>query len=77
MGGLRHLEQCLDGDWLAGRRFSQADLTAGAMLGYVRLRVPEVSLERQFPKLAQFADRCEAMPCFLAARPSPDEVMPG
>jgi glutathione S-transferase len=76
LGGLTYLEQKLDGDWLNGGRFTQADLTAGAMLGYIRLRVPEVSLERSFPRLARLSDRCEALASFVTARPSPDEVMP-
>lgn len=75
LGGLEYLERKLDGDWLT-ERFTQADLTTGALLGYVRLRVPEVSLERSFPRLAQLSDRCEATSSFIAARPSPNEVMP-
>lgn len=76
LGGLGHLERALDGDWLFGGRFTQADLTTAAMLGYIRLRVPEISLQAIFPRLARLADRCEAMPAFQAARPSADEVMP-
>lgn len=75
LGGVQYLERVLDGDWLAGR-FSQADLTTGAMLGYIKLRVLDVSLERLFPKLARLSDRCEALSSFAAAQPSPDEIMP-
>jgi glutathione S-transferase len=76
LGGLGFLERKLDGDWLDGGRFTQADLTTGAMLGYIRLRVSEVSLEKSFPRLARLSDRCEALPSFIAARPSPNEMMP-
>jgi glutathione S-transferase len=76
LGGLGHLERVLEGEWFHGGHFSQADVTTACMLGYIRLRVPEVSLEATFPKLARLADRCEAMPAFQAARPSPEEVMP-
>jgi glutathione S-transferase len=76
LGGLGHLERVLEGEWFHGGHFSQADVTTACMLGYIRLRVPEVSLEATFPKLSRLADRCEAMPAFQAARPSADEVMP-
>lgn len=75
-GGLRHLERQLTGDWLALARFTQADVTAGVMLGYIALRVPEVDLARDYPALAALSARCEALPPFARARPSPDEVMP-
>lgn len=75
-GGLLHLEKQLEREWLALDRFTQADLTAAAMLGYLRLRVPAVDLERDYPRLARLSDRCETMPIFAAARPSADEVMP-
>ena len=76
LGGLAYLERQLEGDWLFGGRFTQADLTTATTLGYVRLRVPEVSLERTFPRLARLSDRCEVLSAFQAARPSADEVMP-
>jgi glutathione S-transferase len=75
-GGLRYLERSLTGEWLALTRFTQADVTAGVMLGYINLRVPEVALARQYPGLAALSARCEALPSFASARPSPDEVMP-
>lgn len=76
LGALRFLEGQSTGDWFVGGRFTQADLTTAAMLGYLKLRVPEVS-EEPFSKLRQLSQRCEAMPAFLAARPSANEVMPG
>jgi glutathione S-transferase len=76
IGGLRSLEAQLTRDWLAEDRFTQADLTSAALLGYLRLRLPQVPLEQEFPRLAALSARCEAMPSFSAARPSPEEVMP-
>lgn len=76
IGGLRFLEAQLTRDWLAEDRFTQADLTSAALLGYLRLRLPDVPLEQEFPRLAALSARCEAMPSFSAARPSPEEVMP-
>jgi glutathione S-transferase len=75
-GGLAHLEGRLDGDWLALGRFTQADLTTAALVGYLKLRMSEIDVGRDYPRLATLSARCEAMPAFQAARPSPDEVMP-
>jgi glutathione S-transferase len=77
IGGLSFLEGQLTATWLALDRFTQADLTAAALLGYLRLRMPEIALDRDYPQLKRLSERCEAMPSFAAARPSPDEVMPG
>jgi glutathione S-transferase len=74
-GALSWLERKLDGDWFFGR-MTQADVTAATMIGYLHLRLDEV-LTPPFPKLEALAARCEALPAFIAARPSANEVMPG
>jgi glutathione S-transferase len=76
LGGLTQLEDALEGSWLFADRMTQADVTAAVLLGYVRLRVADVTLETSFPKLARFADRCETLSPVAATRPSADEVMP-
>ncbi len=76
-GGLAYLEGRLAGEWLELGRFTQADLTAAALAGYLKLRLSEIDMARDYPRLAALAARCEAMPSFVAARPSADEVMPG
>lgn len=76
LGGINFLERRLEGEWLFGDRFTQADLTTATLMSYVRLRAPELALERLFPCLSKLSERCEAMPAFKAAVPSPDEVMP-
>jgi len=75
LGGMNFLERRLEEEWLFGDRFTQADLTAAALVGYIKLRVPEVSMDL-FPCLARLSEACEAMPAFKAAQPGPDEVMP-
>jgi glutathione S-transferase len=75
-GALRYLEEQLSGEWFVGGRFTQADLTTAAMLGYLNLRLQE-AFEASLPKLLRLSQRCEALPAFAAARPSADEVMPG
>ncbi|MCE9521180.1 MAG: glutathione S-transferase family protein [Alphaproteobacteria bacterium] len=76
-GALQWLDERLTGEWFVSGRFSQADLTTGAMLGYLRLRVPEVLAGSRFLRLKGLAAACEALPSFIAARPSANEVMPG
>jgi len=76
-GALQFLEDRLTGEWFVSGRFTQADLTAGAMLGYLNLRVPRVLEGARFRRLKGLSAACEALPAFLAARPGPNEVMPG
>lgn len=76
-GGLAYLEGRLAGEWLELGRFTLADLTAAALVGYLTLRLSEIDVARDYPRLAALAARCEALPAFVAARPGADEVMPG
>jgi glutathione S-transferase len=75
-GGLRWLEDKLEGDWFFDDKLSQADITAGVLLGYLDLRLQEALSDGSYPRLEALAKRCEAMPAFVAARPAPDELMP-
>lgn len=75
-GGLRWLEERLGGDWFFDDKLSQADITTGALLGYLNLRFQEALHEGRYAKLEALSKRCEMLPSFIAARPSPDEVMP-
>ena len=76
-GGLVWLEGRLGGDWFFGDKLSQADITAGVLLGYLHLRLPEALDDGAYPRLEALSKRCEALPAFVVVRPSPDEVMPG
>src|SRR5690606_18596851 len=75
-GALGFLERQLKGEWLALDRFTQADLTTVAMLGYLKLRVPDVDLPRDYPGLDRLAEACERLPIFAAAQPAANETMP-
>jgi glutathione S-transferase len=75
-GGLSYLEANIAGHWLALDRMTQADITTAALVGYLKLRAPEVDVARDYPRLQRLSDVCEAMPSFVAARPGPEEVMP-
>ena len=73
---MQSLEERLTGEWFVDGRFTQADLTTGALLGYLNLRLSEVLAGSRFQRLKKLSAACEALPSFFAARPSPDEVMP-
>lgn len=75
-GGLAQLQKQLTGEWFALDRLTQADVTTAALCGYLKLRVSDVDLTREFPRLAAHSERCEALAVFAKARPSPNEVMP-
>jgi hypothetical protein len=55
---------------------SQADVTFGCLIGYVKLRVPEAFPARKFPKLHALSLHCEMREEFVKSRISADEVMP-
>ena len=74
-GGLAWFEERLTGEWLSGQGMSQADVTLGAMLGYLNLRLPETLAGGSYPRLVRFSDRCEALDAFKRTKPAADEVM--
>lgn len=61
---------------LCGPALSQADVTAAALVFYLKLRVVPAFPEGRYPRLGALCDALEATDAFIAARPSPDEVMP-
>ena len=75
-GGLAWLESQLKGEWLTGPKMTQADITTACMMGYLKLRLPEMLRESDFPELERHSVACEKLDAFVASRPSPDEVMP-
>jgi glutathione S-transferase len=62
--------------WLMGERLLQPDIMVGAMLSYLKLRVPEALLRGRYPRLEQFSQRCEREAVFQRTRPAEDERMP-
>jgi glutathione S-transferase len=73
---LRYLESHMTGAWIAGERFSQADIMTGATPGYLTLRLPALFSRDMYPRLAVLCDRCEALECFAACRPGSNETVP-
>jgi len=80
MGQLAGALTMLDGyakePWYFGHRMTQADVTIGCLVGYMRLRLEEAFPTKRYPKLEDLAARCEALDAFVKSRPGPDELMP-
>ncbi len=75
-GALDALEALPLTPWLMGGRLMQPDITVAVMLGYLRLRAPDALPAGRYPGLERLSSACEALPAFVAARPSSDETMP-
>ena len=75
-GALSVLEDLPKEPYFVGERLSQADVTVGVMLGYMKLR-PEYAPNPSFyPTLEALSERLEDLDAFRNARPSSNEVMP-
>jgi len=75
-GALSWLDaQTVDGR-LCGPALSQADIAATVLVFYLRLRVTPAFPEGRYPRLEALSAALEATDAFIAARPSPGEVMP-
>ena len=75
-GALDALEALPRSPWFLRERQMQPDITVAVMLGYLRLRVPDALPAGRYPGLERLSAACEALPAFVATRPSPDETMP-
>lgn len=75
--GLDRLEHDCGAPWFFDGKMTQADITAGCLVGYMKIRVPDVFPPDKYPKLHHLALHCETKEDFVKARPSPDETVPG
>lgn len=75
-GALRALDALPLSPWLLGERIMQPDVTVAAMVGYLRLRVPEALPTGLYANVERLSAACEALPAFVATRPGVDETMP-
>jgi glutathione S-transferase len=74
--GLEKLEHDCGAPWFSDDKFTQADITIGCILGYIRLRLPDVFPAGRFPKLHALALHCETKEDFVKAKPSLEELSP-
>jgi glutathione S-transferase len=72
LGGLGQLNaiaaEITQGGWMAGTPdISQADVTTAVAFTFAQLARADLQLAEQFPALARFTQRCEALPAFTHA----------
>jgi glutathione S-transferase len=75
-GALVHLDAHASEPWYFGKKFTQADITLGCLVGYLKLRLAEAFPSGIYPNLERLSERCEALDAFEKAKPAPDEFMP-
>lgn len=73
---LERLEHDCGSPWFIDAHMTQADVSVGCMIGYMKLRLPEVFPANRYPKLHALSLHCETREEFVKARPSPDETVP-
>ena len=75
-GALSVLEESPKEPFFMGELLSQADITTGAMIGYMKLGRYQPFPAKTYPSLEALSQRLEAMDAFIACRPAPEETMP-
>lgn len=75
-GSLAWLEKQNKSPYFLGNRLSQADITTGVAIGYLKLRLAKDFPVATYPTLERLSAKLEATDEFIAARPSPNETMP-
>jgi glutathione S-transferase len=73
---LDKLEHDCGSPWFVDSHMSQADITIGCLIGYMKMRVPDVFPVDKYPKLHSLALHCETREEFVKARPQADETVP-
>jgi glutathione S-transferase len=75
-GALQVLEDIPKEPYFLGETLTQADITTGVMIGYMKLGRYIPFPASRYPTLEALSQRLEALEAFVAARPSPEETMP-
>ncbi len=75
-GALAYLDRTARAPWYFGEKITQADITIGCMVGFLRLRLEESFPPGRYPVLEELAARCNALDEFVSTQPAADEVMP-
>jgi glutathione S-transferase len=73
---LVELEKQCGTPWFSDLHMTQADVSIGCLIGYIKLRVPEAFPTDKYPKLHRLSLHCEMRDEFVAARPSASETVP-
>lgn len=74
-GGLKQLAKWVESkDFLVDDRFTLADIAAGCVLGYLRVRYAEHPWQDTYPDLKRYSDRLEARKSFKDTVPVPQTI---
>jgi glutathione S-transferase len=73
---LVELEKQCGTPWFSDLHMSQADVSIGCLIGYIKLRVPEAFPADKYPKLHRLSMHCEMREEFTACRPGAKETVP-
>ncbi len=74
-GGLKQLAQWVgDQKFLIGDRLTLADIAAGSVLGYLRVRFAEHPWQELYPSLKRYSDLLEARASFKDTVPTPQSI---
>lgn len=60
--------------FLVDGRFTLADVAAGCVLGYLRVRFAEHPGQEEYPHLKRYSDRLEARESFKTTVPTPQAI---
>lgn len=75
-GALAELEHSCGAPWFIDNTMTQADVTVGCLLFYVKHRVEDAFPANKYPKLHALSLHCEMRDEFVASRPSANETVP-
>lgn len=73
---IEKLESDCGTPWFFDSKMTQADITIGCLVFYLKMRVPEAFPLNKYPKLHALALHCETKEDFVKARPGEDETVP-
>ena len=74
-GGLKKLAEWVgDLDFLVDGQFTLADIAAGCVLGYLRVRFAEHPWQKLYPNLKRYSDQLEARASFKDTVPVPQNI---
>lgn len=74
-GGLNQLAAWVgDREFLVNDKFTLADIAAGAVLGYLRVRFQDHPWQQDYPNLKRYSDSLEARESFKTTVPTPQTI---
>ena len=74
-GGLAALSKWVgDKTFIVNDTFSLADLAAGSVLGYMKVRFPDNSWQESYPNLRRYLDQLEDRESFKSSTPTPQKI---